>query len=63
MGIPPPAIKAELRRRRLPPELLDCDPQHELPADLRMQPVIVEFTEVYAPEFETIISFLPPIPK
>jgi hypothetical protein len=49
MGIPPAAIKAELLRRRLPPDLLDRDLEQELPEDLRAQPVMVEFTEVYAP--------------
>ncbi len=64
MGIPPPAIKAELIRRRLPPDLLDCDLEQELPADLRAQPVMVEFTEVYAPislaSYKPLTSLLPP---
>jgi hypothetical protein len=47
MGISPPAIRAELVKRRIPPELIDRDPQEELPTELRTQPIIVEFTEVY----------------
>jgi hypothetical protein len=46
LGIPPPAIKAELAKRRLPPDLLDRDPHLELPAELSTQPVMVEFTEM-----------------
>jgi hypothetical protein len=47
MGIPSTAIRAELVKRRMPPDLIDRDPQQELPSDLRTQPVMVEFTEVY----------------
>jgi hypothetical protein len=53
LGIPPAAIRAELSKRRLPPDLIDLQPTHQLPADLQTQPVMVEFTEVCAPQPNT----------
>eukprot|EP00455_Lapot_gusevi_P040657 TRINITY_DN4619_c0_g1_i1.p1 TRINITY_DN4619_c0_g1~~TRINITY_DN4619_c0_g1_i1.p1 ORF type:complete len:340 (-),score=64.18 TRINITY_DN4619_c0_g1_i1:123-1142(-) len=50
VGIPAPAVRAELAKRGLDPELVNLAPDAELPADLQTQPVALEFTEIYLDE-------------
>lgn len=47
IGVPRPAVEADLRRRGLDPALLDHAPSAPLPAELQDKPVIIEFTELY----------------
>lgn len=50
MGAPLPAVRAHIVRLGLDPALLDLPDDASLPAELRSQPVAVEFTEVYLDE-------------
>ncbi|CAM6089738.1 unnamed protein product [Calypogeia fissa] len=51
VGIPRPAVVADLIRCGLDPDLLDLDMDAELPPSLRdQQPVALEFTELYLDE-------------
>jgi hypothetical protein len=50
MGIPKPAVCAELVKRRLDAGLLDLEPWAPLPPALSTPPVALEFTEVYLDE-------------
>lgn len=47
MGVPRPAVEADLVRRNLPTSLLDADPTDTLPEELQQQPVMLELTELY----------------
>lgn len=49
-GIPMPAVHGDLLRRGLDPSLLELDLTSELPMELQLQPVLLEFTEVYLDE-------------
>lgn len=50
MGVPVPAVHADLKRRGLDPSLLSLDPASELPLELQTCPVMVECTELYLDE-------------
>ncbi|OGM43845.1 hypothetical protein ABOM_007556 [Aspergillus bombycis] len=50
VGVPKPAIQADLVRRGLNPDLLDMDPATPLPQAMQQTPVILEFTELYLDE-------------
>eukprot|EP00292_Cryptomonas_paramecium_P011635 CAMPEP_0113719592 /NCGR_PEP_ID=MMETSP0038_2-20120614/35920_1 /TAXON_ID=2898 /ORGANISM="Cryptomonas paramecium" /LENGTH=316 /DNA_ID=CAMNT_0000648021 /DNA_START=89 /DNA_END=1036 /DNA_ORIENTATION=+ /assembly_acc=CAM_ASM_000170 len=51
VGIPRPAVVADLTRRGIDPALLNLDPSAPLPAELQAaRPVAVEFTELYLDE-------------
>ncbi|KAF2682046.1 hypothetical protein K458DRAFT_433043 [Lentithecium fluviatile CBS 122367] len=50
VGVPRPAVLADLARRGLDPKLLDLDPSAELPEKLKQRPVAVECTELYLDE-------------
>lgn len=47
VGVPRPAIEADLVRRGIDTWLLDADEDTPLPDSLQSQPVIIEFTELY----------------
>eukprot|EP00002_Diphylleia_rotans_P035045 TRINITY_DN7599_c0_g1_i1.p1 TRINITY_DN7599_c0_g1~~TRINITY_DN7599_c0_g1_i1.p1 ORF type:complete len:415 (+),score=70.29 TRINITY_DN7599_c0_g1_i1:70-1314(+) len=51
-GIPAPAVRAELSRRRLDPALLDAGLDAPIPEELARQirPVVLEMTEIYLDE-------------
>eukprot|EP00123_Amoebidium_parasiticum_P007185 comp17945_c0_seq1/m.18254 comp17945_c0_seq1/g.18254 ORF comp17945_c0_seq1/g.18254 comp17945_c0_seq1/m.18254 type:complete len:346 (-) comp17945_c0_seq1:694-1731(-) len=50
VGVPRPAVCADVVLRGYDPALLELDLSAELPAELRKQPVAVEFTELYLDE-------------
>lgn len=50
VGVPKPAIQADLVRRGLDPNLLDMEPPTPLPQAMQQTPVILEFTELYLDE-------------
>jgi len=47
MGVPLPAVQAHLARLGVDVALLDADESAELPASMRAESVVLEFTEVY----------------
>jgi hypothetical protein len=47
MGVPLPAVQSHLARLGIDAALLDADESAELPASMRAEPVVLEFTEVY----------------
>jgi hypothetical protein len=47
MGVPLPAVQAHLTRLGVDVALLDADESAELPASMRAEAVVLEFTEVY----------------
>lgn len=47
IGVPRLAVEADMRRRRLDPELLDVDASSPLPEGLQQKPVVIECTELY----------------
>ncbi|KAI5457709.1 hypothetical protein BGZ63DRAFT_393555 [Mariannaea sp. PMI_226] len=50
IGVPRPAVLADLARRGIDPQLLDADPDTPLPSKMQQQPVMLEFTELYLDE-------------
>lgn len=50
LGIPRPAVLMNMTKLGLAADLLELDPEAELPKSLRAQPVALEFTEVYLDE-------------
>mmetsp|Transcript_1531 Transcript_1531/g.2333 ORF Transcript_1531/g.2333 Transcript_1531/m.2333 type:complete len:347 (-) Transcript_1531:58-1098(-) len=50
MGVPAPAVRADLVRRGLDPALVDLENASMLPEALQTSPVMVEFTELYLDE-------------
>lgn len=50
MGVPRPAVIADLIRRNLDTGLLDADPSTSLPEAMQETPVMIECTEIYLDE-------------
>lgn len=47
VGVPRPAVAADLARRQIDPNLLDANPSDPLPEAMQERPVMLEFTELY----------------
>lgn len=50
VGVPRPAVEADLVRRGIDPRLLDVDPETPLPTAMQETPVMLEMTELYLDE-------------
>ncbi|RHY23041.1 hypothetical protein DYB36_010811 [Aphanomyces astaci] len=50
VGIPKPVVRADLTRRGMNPDWVDLNLSDPLPLELRTEPFVVEFTEIYLDE-------------